>query len=367
MWNIHNLVPKLTDEVRSNVSEWYGADARLVSEKPAIECRNYSFILTYPIISNDGSEFAVLVKIPKRIVDDETNHAHCLGSDSINIRSEYETLLKISQAIDSFGSQNLFAVKALAYFEEWNVVVTEEMPCHRLKELLLSPRIFFGYGRDWAELEVLYQKVGEWLRVFHDHLGSPSSGVFKADVVAAKIDREFARIIKASKLDIYNSNIRKYFESVLDRMEGKKLTFSALHGDFASGNVLISPQGNVGSLDSPIGQRGPIYVDMGNLLADFCVIEAQLAINGLAVCFNQHRYDACVDAFLDGYFDFDEPNLAALDLFCAIAVMEKWRWNAEKIAALRRIPDQIKRFMVEHIRCYYSRILKSFLINNQGA
>lgn len=350
------IAAQIVARIVARLPEWFDG-ATLAVSLPEVQVRQWSFFLRYPLRTADGKAGAVLVKIPREPGITTLGQAVAAAHLAPVTRQEYETLQAMAAVFAGEGAP-LGAIRPLVYLAEWNALVMEELPARPLKKLLLQPRMALGLPQDWQPFEAALASAGRWLRTFHEQLGERRTEPPGAWELRTEIERELGRL---APLDA--APLRVAFDRALVAVTQRPMPVATLHGDFNCANILVLRDGCVAALDPNDSKRGPIYLDLGTLVADLATRKVQVLSNGLFV--RRSRLENCRAAVLEGYFGAKPADIQMLDLACALAVVRKWALEEQTLTRARGARRLAARAYAVLMRRYFSRLVRRYLRSDE--
>jgi hypothetical protein len=166
--------------------------------------------------------------------------------------------------------------------------------------------------------------AGAWLRRYH----GVAPGAAVEDVCATR-DEVVAFNARLTEYLAQHSGATTFAEAVQRRVAAEALRalppdlpLGLSHGDYAMRNILVAPNAVVAVIDMLGRHRMPVYRDVAGFLANlqYSWVPA-LAAGGV---FYLPRRAAYTQEFLRGYFSAETVPAAALRLFHAQALLERW-------------------------------------------
>lgn len=319
------LTGELSRHVSAGLEAWYGPRVAL-SGAPSVRARRWSVFVRFGLTSNAANARAVLVKIRR--------HPHLHIREAIvdpglqqESRDDFQALGRLEQVIRS--SPDFCAVRPLDYVESLSALVMEELPVDQIKTRLVDPRVVVS--RAWQRrVEEMLERSGNLLRLFHEQMSTPESGPVLSDEVRANIADDLAFVAhRAPQVDL------RPLRDVLDRFEraygDARTTYSRLHRDYNSCNVVVTDDDRVGLLD-PRLTPGAVYRDLAKLLIELETFSVQGFTHGRYLGGSIAPFQRAV---LRGYFADQEPDPVALEFFTLAAALEKWRYDEERLTQRR--------------------------------
>jgi thiamine kinase-like enzyme len=352
------ILAKLTQAIAALVPTVYETGAELANTTPEELHRRYSFIFRYQIRQSNGAQTPILVKIPHESWMHTFREA--IGSSHIQdvIRNEYETMTAIADAIEASNHQKLFAIRPKAILLDFNALVMDEISIQMLKKQLIMLPIILGAKEEWHQFEMYLNLSGDWLKVIHEKY-STNTLVSLYDLgIMEKVEGILVRLEQSQNRSL--RHLRKLFDDLYESSRKEQIRISSLHNDFHPGNIFMTDEGKVGVLDPNWLDSGPIFLDIASMLVYPATGRSQVLTLGTIFRGSlQRRYE---QAFLSRYFGKSKIPYAALFLYCAVAVLEKWYDNEELI---RTNNSKLYRFgswfLIPWIGYYFQRLIKDYL------
>jgi hypothetical protein len=342
----------------------FGEGTKLVSPAPERIDRRYSFIFNYRFQTCNNQNHILQVKIPHEAwmgtLQESVRSAH-LGEV---VSDEYHRLTSIAYVISQTGRADLFALRPLALFPQYNAFLMERISLRMLKAYLPELAVILGSNKAWRKFEKDLRLSGEWLQVIHAHFADLQSGT----PASLKLDGIWITELKnlEGRLGRPLETLRDSFHQLYMDLRDEPVPLSGLHNDYQLGNIFVTPSGQVGALDPNWEEAGPIYHDLATLLTD--PVSRRAGVFSWGLSFRQslrRRYELAV---LTGYFGSSRSAPPLLDFFCALTVLSKWRIDEEFLDSTRSnwygfaIPI-IRRW----IRPYFQRLIRHYLLKGQNA
>ena len=237
--------------------------------------------------------------------------------------AEYAALALVHRNFGSLGDRRFGTVAPLDLLDEDRALVMRKAADPPLTVALLrAHRLRLGPGPD--ELPAALRNTGSWLARYHALPAPPATRArqpTRAEFVAF-ISRLTAYLAVHEGRPALFEEANARIAAVASVRLPSELPLGVAHGDFAPRNVLIGAGGRVTVIDATACWSAPIYDDLGDFV--FALRTARPHVYTRGLLFSSAALAAWEDAFLDGYFDGGPRPLAALKLFEAQAVLNKW-------------------------------------------
>lgn len=299
---------------------------RRLNMRPA--SRSYWLDLDWPTAKR-----SVIVKIPARV--DRHAPAASSGVPRLIARAdiatkslrEYEALSAIQRHVEALGDPRIVAVTALGYIHTMGALVAEVLDATNLRRLFKRVRRL-QVGRSSPIPASVFTNAGVWLRAYHAMtLDRPVLRSRRDDIEAAS-ERFCAYLAHATGDSRFFAGLHARFRLAVAATLPEQLPIGLTHGDFGQGNILITPNGRVGAIDTIAGWRTPIFEDIAYMFVGMRSGHAQVLTGGLAV--SQRDVAKAEDQFLDGYFEGVAATREALRTFEGLLLLEKWSAETDK-------------------------------------
>lgn len=315
-------------------------------------------------VTNDSQFPSIFVKVPLRIGGSQSKgstYEKPLLFPKTEPRDmhwlQYSALRTIYEHFTSLGKEHLGAIRVLDYLPEHYAIFTEESNDLKLRELFYQQnRLRFPFGH--GGLADAFHNVGGWLHVYHT---MPKEQDVK---IRHQHRHDFAEAITT----LTDFLARSLHEDVLFQRTNSILIEKALetlphtlplglgHGDYAMRNILIGPNARVTVLDTFAKWRTPIYEDIGYFLTGMKTSYPQIVSQGFA--FRSDQLSVYENEFLKGYFGAEPIPYAAVWLYEALALLDKW---LSTLAKAYQKNYMIRQPEVILINQYFRRMLKDLL------
>lgn len=321
----------IANEIALRIPYWFGPGAEFLRTKGRLQRNQNSFFLSYYVRNKQG-EKKIFAKIPrKRHMQTlhDAIHADELRSPTLD---EYETLRATWKIFNDAGDQDCHALEPLIYFEKWNAIVMPELSGKMLKNLLLSPGIFFKNLDSWMKLRVALGKTARWLRLFHEG-NKLRNEKFPLDEAQMQIEIALNAIKQNSNGKVNLTWVLPKVQSLLMMVSKEMVPTALLHDDYQYSNIMIISDGRVCALDPRHRRYGSVYADLATLLIDPQLRLVQILSAGHA--FPEKYLNACEQDVLSSYFHDSSIQITVLNFYCVLACLQKWAFN-EKILASSR-------------------------------
>jgi len=290
--------------------DWYGPGARL-QPHPGFQRRPWS-IHFHPTVVRGDQEIDLIVKIPLWQAASSLAEALAAGPQAAT-RVEYELLTGIEEMVAAAPAPGLTAVRAVAYVEEINAIVTERLDSQPLRELGRRRRIAAG------------RAIGDWLRRFHGELGSITKGPLDpADLAVGQVADGHSTRLPAALYDAVAS-----IAEDTAALAGRPVHRAMTHGDLGPSNVLVTPDGRIAVID-PNLVPNPVEADPAKLAVAVRTSRTRLA-TGIPFGDEMHPLEREV---LRGY---GEVSFEVYRLCRRIAAVRRWIDVERSARGARRI------------------------------
>jgi len=320
------------DHIRKHVSKYYHdfvsdqVYVHLVDKQERRTALLYRFK-----VSNRVETRSVFVKVPFRLSPNHKRNESVYEKPLLYPKADpqdmhrlhYSALKAIYEYFTCLNKKNLGAIQVLDYLPEYSAIFTEESSDPKLRQLFYGKNRLHSLFQD-DELIPAFQNVGTWLRVYHEmpkekdviirhsHPEDYIEAITKLNGFLARLLGNEAFFKKISSILIKNAQ----------ELLPESLPLGLGHGDFALRNILIAPNARVTVLDTFAKWRTPIYEDIGYFLNDLKMSYPQVLSYGLA--FSSKQLASYEQAFLKGYFDHELIPYPAIQLYEALALLDKW-------------------------------------------
>ena len=335
------------EHIRKHVSNYY---RNFIAEQTCVQLvdkheRRRATVYRFKV-SNNAETHLVFVKVPvclsQRIPTSGFVYEKPLLYPPIapcdKDRLHYTALKAIYEYFTAMNTQAFGAIRTLDYLPEYQAVLSEASGDPKLRQLCLRKSRFYSlFAGD--ELTPAFRNVGAWLSAYHK---MPK----EEDVVMRHAHRKdyIEAIIKFKDFLAKTLGDERFFDtasSILLNQAQKTLPNSLPlvlgHGDFSPRNILIGPNARVTVLDTFANWRTSLYEDVGYFLNDLKMSYLQVVSQGFA--FRAGQLAAYEQAFLEGYFHHESIPYAAIRLYEALALLDKW---SSLIARLHERPNSIQ-------------------------
>lgn len=351
-----STLTRLISQIQRHSHAWLESGSELVVPPRQI-VRKFSLMLRFLVKDSSVGNRAILVKIA-RYQGMDFDVAVADQSLVMGTIREYEMLRSIERIFSREMPERIFChVRPLAVLEEWNALVTEELVCVPLKNYYFRIPLLLGWTKDWQTFEILLERSGHWLRVYHQGMGAQGVDTLQQTRLHEKIEELLTQVLTVMP-GKEAGQIRNMVEISFSEAPFLSLPMAVLHGDFHCSNLLITPDLRVGSLDADAG-RGPIYEDIAKLIADLETRSLQVYTFGLFI--PPHRMTRLRNAVLRGYFASTQVNQYLLESFLTLAILTKWKIDEELLMNATGIQRIIRKILSPFRRRYMLHILKKHL------
>jgi Phosphotransferase enzyme family len=216
-----------------------------------------------------------------------------------------------------FSSVNSLGVPPLiGPFPGQPVVVVEKVKGILLSRLLSHAVWKSAFTADDSKVENTLERVGEWLRVFHDEENSVLRPVTPESVLAAVL-REFDRLPTPPYDATLRSKVEKFCFRSLERTTVRELPIVPQHGDFLPHNIIVDGE-KVFGLDFNSTRLDAGLQDLSNFIAYLELFRK------LPIC-SRRAIERWRASFLGGYGQsgWDGPLLRVFVLRCTLALLHE--------------------------------------------
>ena len=245
------------------------------------------------------------------------------------------------------------SIQSLAFYNEFNAVVTEEADIRDLRSSFQSIGMW-GRKKSHKAFEVHLYRTGRWLRVFHDQVGKVEEGPFFSEGHYHETLENLGTIeISTSYSDLYL--VRSLIKSLYQKHDSATLPQRSLHSDFNLANIFVTRDGRICSFD-PKNDPGPVYIDLAKLITDMKTCRPQILTWGRHVSPALLQvYDA---ALLKGYFGEEPVNFIALNLYKLIHLIEKWAESEARLKSVTGMKKVLYMVGALQMRSYFMQLLR---------
>jgi hypothetical protein len=188
------------------------------------------------------------------------------------------------------------AVTPVAFYPEFPVLITEEAPGRELLSELKSQLGWYPSQRALAAMRHVCRLCGRWLAKFQRTTSIPPGQFISLDEVRQYNQRRLDKLVHHRFLgfdDPFRQRVLRALDALADRVQPSDLRPTAIHGDFALGNVLCH-EGRIVVLDFPMCGVGAAWLDVTHF-------HHQLRLLALHPRFRRRTVEQLSQAFLDGY------------------------------------------------------------------
>jgi len=343
----------LTPKIQSDLSDWYGRDAKLAGA-PTFQPRDWSYFFYFPVQISNKETKTILVKIRHA---ENMSLAEAIASPKMKeeSREEYDTLSKIREVFTRHANASLFAtIRPLARYDELNAVVEEMADIRTLRSHFQTPLMWVD-GNTRRNFESHMNSVGRWLRIFHDHVGQTiEAGPYISDLLYKQVQDDLG-FLEAANTNSDLTFVRGMISSLYQTHEGATLPYRTLHNDFSSANIFVTSDGRICSFDSH-NLTGPMYIDIAKIMTDLETCRIQLLTGGRSV--PHSSLNAFFNSFLNGYFCSNPADRTALNFYRLVSIIEKWRNSEENLNKTFGAGRFMNIIGMVQFRRYYIRLLR---------
>lgn len=342
MSEIDTVSMQIACELKDHMPVWFGHEAHFIETAPTVYSKRNSLILRYAFRDTKRIHH-IYVKLARR--PRLKTLADAIASQDMRKRAqdEFRLLTDIDAAAQRYAPAELCALRPLGYFPRWNAVVTEELSSKSLKSLMFAPTTLLHMPHSQQQVERACSLAGSWLHMFHTRVGDCRLEAFDDTEIIQDTDRIFTNLMQFTHYDLRRQ--QDVFQSRISAQRGRQVPIALVHGDYGAFNVIVAPDGRVGSLDVSEIRRGSIYFDIGWFLSD-------LRVNGLQALswgkiMTKKTIKTYQQAFLSGYFKGQEIDQEMLTLMSLYYVIFKWLQHEEKLQRRTKTTLHIVRPWIE--------------------
>lgn len=331
--------------------------------------RPASRLYRYRLESNQW-KYHVLVKVPLlrqgvlgELESMDNNRAHerprlvPVTQPHIKSELEYSALAEIYEYFSNMNDPRFAAVRVFAFIPGLDAILMEDVALPSLNQLFFkASRFWFAFSS--RNLDQSFRNAGAWLRLFHQ---MPKY----ENVRIRHIERfEFIESLKEFTRHLGNRlKNEEYFDDLGSKLEmaalrilPKSLPAGLAHGDFAMRNILIGENSQVTVFDTLAKWRAPIFEDIGYFLVGLKSAGLQVFTRGMAFsssCIKRYERE-----FLRGYFQKETIPYAAIRVFEAQALLDKWSARlADSESYPRTLPLSKNDLKLYFINQYFEEML----------
>jgi len=350
----------------ASVSALLPPDLKLLADSPTRMQRNYSFLFRYSFNRDREKPTHLLVKIPRETWMTRLDQAISVPSLKEEARREYEVLHSIANVVEALKRPDFCAINVLAYLDDYDAIVMEELELRPLKALYLDKYILMNSSKHWKRFENCLARAGELLRHIHTKLGDEKHMPLCETGTWSLVDREFSRLDSILPAQII-TKLRGGFGLLYHKIEVVESPVVTLHKDYHLGNIFLDGGDRIGILDPNWQAKGSIYEDLARLIIDPLTRKVQILTFGSYFrSTDARRFEKAV---LGGYFGKSQVDDRVLSFFSALMVLTLWRMNEESLEApnskvLRVVLN--KAFRIP-LRRYFSRLTHEYLERGLGS
>jgi thiamine kinase-like enzyme len=349
------VISEVTNRIRSSLYTWYGHGARLNTVEPEIRSYQYSFMLRYVVSVSSTQQKAILVKIRRNPKMSSLQQA--IQSDiHQNMITEYQTLEFVYDRLAN-TSEDLGAIRPLAFLQKFFAILMEEFPSHTLRQLMDAQR---SARRSWesSDMQDAARKTGRWLYAFHHRINSSFEKSYSGHDILQEIRPYAEKIETCSQGRIRAQPILEAFSEKLQKLRIDQMKFSQCHLDMTTNNVLYSEQGKICVIDIK-NRLAPVYVDLGQILTYPETSKPQIFSGGTLYAETMlQNYRAEIIA---GYFDQDPGDETLVRVYGALKVVDKWAMYEELMGRYKGLKRAISIPAAPFVSLYFQNLLKKHL------
>jgi hypothetical protein len=244
------------ERLRAGGARYFGVPAPTLRVERYMP-RFYSDVVKLAVAGGQRS-ISAYVKIAKlRTGDTPETMAH-------HVVAVFDTMTELHRTMA--GVPGLSAVRPIACFPEHLAIVTEEAPGEMLLGLLEAKAVWWPAAEAIDQLALSLQRVGEWLRRFHE-VAPASSGQLSVAEMREYLDVRLRILVDKGRGRFSASTRRKLlaaFDARAAHLSGEDLRLVPIHADFAPGNIVVDG-GSVAVLDFSVPAYGAACHDVTHL------------------------------------------------------------------------------------------------------
>ena len=322
-----------TNHIRRHASKYYPGFTDEHTHVQLLEKQERAAAMLYRFkVSSNAKTRSVFVKAPLHSAPDSNPaNQNVLTKPMLYPKTDtkdrhwlqYTALVAIYEYFTKMNETQFGAIRALDYLPEHHAVFTEDSNDPNLRQLMLNESRWHLLWRN-GRLASVFGNVGSWLHLYHR---MPK----KEDVSIRHENRQDYIDAITTLTDFLGKTLGE--ESYLSKIASsliqgavvelpESLPLGLGHGDYAMRNILVGPNHRVTVLDTFAKWQTPIYEDIGYFINELRMSSPQVISQGVAFSSNQlFLYE---DAFLKGYFGGSPIPHAAVKLYEALALLDRW-------------------------------------------
>jgi hypothetical protein len=234
------------------------------------EDREWSWHWDLHVSGPDGG--ALLLKIPRWEEAPTLGEALAAGEQD-STHAEIDGLRRIEAAVLASGDPGLTAVAPVGYVGEVNGILLRRMSGTSLRDRL-------GRGRGSGDVGAIFERLGRWIRVFHQIDGPPVARPFDAEA-AVERSRALERGIRAAdRAPRGLLPAMAVLRLAAEGLDGTPEPWAEIHGDLNLSNVLVGRDDRVAVID-PNREGASALTDPVRVLTDTRLDRWQLITSGV--------------------------------------------------------------------------------------
>jgi hypothetical protein len=253
----------------STITEWHGPTTRQGSWQWWIHASG-----------PDGGD--LMLKIPRWDATESLDAVLARGERD-ETHAELDGLRRIELAVLASGDPGLTAVEPIGH-----IAAVDGILMRRLAGESLRDRV--GWSRGSGDMTAIFERLGRWIKVFHDVDGSPTTTPFDPQAGRRRIDDLERRLDEASRPSQALVAALDAMRAAAASLEGRVEAVAEIHGDLCLSNVVVGRDDRVAVVD-PARRTGPALVDVASVVTDVRLDRRQLLVGG------RLRQDSITDAW----------------------------------------------------------------------
>jgi len=357
-FDIAPLASRVEPRIKEKLPLWYGENTVLL-ERSAFEVREFSILLHYVVQLPNGKQKTIIAKI-RRLPDMDMDDAMADRAMQEEMCEEYEILEKIEKVFQEINNPRFCTIRVLGYFEDLSTVVMEKLDMHLLREHFTTVNMVLQ--SKWQEVFALHlEDSARWLRIYHEQIGErkDESSFWEEQF---EVFHQYLCKISEYYPGFKLHPVQLFIEQAHEKYQGMYLSYGIVHFNFDLANIFVTEDNQLGSFD-PHYRPGPLYADIAKLLIDLQTRAAQMLTYGWFI--RPALQNSFKQAVLNGYFAGQPYDKASLDIFCIMALLEKWLTDEETLAQSSGMKKLVYSLLAPWRRSYFSNLL-SKQIKNYG-
>ena len=229
--------------------------------------RFYSDVLKLAVLGEDRSLCTYIQVVKPR-------NGESPEAAAVHVLAVFDTMTELHRTMAEVPG--LSAVRPITCFPEHLAIVTEEAPGEVLLRFVENKAAWWPSNDVVEQLSLGLERVGEWLRRFHERMPSSPTRLKAADM------REYLdvrlRILVARAPGGFSAEMRKRvlcaFDAHASRLRDEDLRAVPIHADFALGNIVVDGS-RVAVLDFSVPASGAQYHDVAHLYMQLGLLTAK--------------------------------------------------------------------------------------------